>query len=104
MKTMDELRMEKPQLSIADSINLHRELYGPRMEWDDRKVYVRFREKEYDITGDAENIAVKHIGDEGFNMVSAFNESFVTRVKKIAGEKASRRFQNLTALEIIALG
>jgi hypothetical protein len=89
MKTMDELRIERPELSIADSINLHRELYGPRMEWDNRKVYVCFREKEIDITEDVENIAVKHLGDEGFNMVSAFNESIETIVKKIAGEEAS---------------
>jgi len=104
MKTMDELRREKPELSIADSINLHRELYGPRMEWDDRKVYVHFKEKEFDISEGAEKIAVKHISDEGFNMVSAFNEAIETIVTKMVGEEASKIFRNLTALEIIALG
>jgi hypothetical protein len=104
MKTMDELRRERPELSIADSINLHRDLYGPRMEWDDRRVYVHFKGEEFEISEDAERIAVKHIGDEGFNMALAFNEAIETIVAKIAGEEESKRYRNLTALEIIALG
>jgi hypothetical protein len=104
MKTMEQLRGEKPELSIADSINLHRDLYGPRIEWDDRKVYVHFKDNEFDISEDADRIAVKHIGDEGFDMVSAFNEAVETIVTKIAGEEVSERFRNLSALEIIALG
>jgi hypothetical protein len=105
MKTMDELRREDPSLSIADSINLHRDLYGPRMEWEDRKVYVRFKDEEYDISEDAEKIAEKWIDDEdGFQMVHAFNEAVDIIIAKIAGEERAKRFSNLSATEIVALG
>jgi hypothetical protein len=105
MKSTDELRRDNPMLSIADSINLHRELYGPRMEWDDRRVYVRYRGREFEIAEDAEQIAAKWSDDkEGFNMVRAFNEAVDIIVPKIAGEEASKRFQNLSAMEIVALG
>lgn len=105
MKSMELLRKENPGLSIADSINLHREIYGPRMEWDDRKVYVRYMRQEFEISGDAEKIAMKWIDDkEGFNMVQAFNEAVETILPKIAGEEPAKRYQNLSALEIAALG
>jgi hypothetical protein len=105
MKSMESLREDNPGLSIADSINLHREIYGPRMEWDDRKVYVRYLQREFEISADAEKIATKWIDDkEGFNMVQAFNEAVETILPKIAGEAAAKRFQNLSALEIVALG
>jgi hypothetical protein len=102
---MEQLREENPELSIADSINLHREIYGPRMEWEDRKVYVRYLHQEFEISGDAEKIATKWIDDkEGFNMVQAFNEAVETILPKIAGEEASKRYLNLSAMEIVALG
>jgi hypothetical protein len=105
MKTMDDLRREDPSLSIADSINLHRDLYGPRMEWDDRKVYVRYKDEEYEISEDAEKIAEKWIDDEqGFQMVNAFNEAVDRIITGITGEEQANRFKNLSALEIVALG
>jgi hypothetical protein len=105
MKTMDDLRREDPGLSIADSINLHRDLYGPRMEWDNRKVYVRYKEVEYEISEDAEKIAEKWIDDkEGFQMVHAFNETVDTIITRITGEEQANRFKNLSAMEIVALG
>lgn len=105
MKSMDELRSEDPSLSIADSINLHRDLYGPRMEWDDRKVYARYGDVEYDISEDAEKIAEKWIDEkEGFRMVQAFNEAIDTIITSITGEEGAKRFRNLSAMEIVALG
>lgn len=105
MKSMEQLREENPELSIADSINLHREIYGPRMEWDNRKVCVRYLQQEFEISGDAERIATKWIDEkEGFNMVQAFNEAVETILPKIAGEEAAKRYQNLSAMEIVALG
>jgi hypothetical protein len=105
MKSMDDLRREDPSLSIADSINLHRDLYGPKMEWDNRKVYVRFKDEEFDISEDAGRIAEKWISnEEGFQMVPAFNESVETIITKITGEEQAKRFKNLSALEMIALG
>jgi hypothetical protein len=105
MKSMEQLRKENPELSIADSINLHREIYGPRMEWENRRVYVRYKQQEFDIAEDAERIAMKWIDDrEGFNIVHAFNEAVETILPKIAGEEATKRFQNLSAMEIVALG
>lgn len=105
MKSMEQLRKENPELSIADSINLHRELYGPRMEWENRRVYVRYKQQEFDIAEDAERIAMNWTDDrEGFNIVQGFNEAVETILPKIAGEEASKRFQNLGAMEIVALG
>ncbi|WXG43988.1 MAG: hypothetical protein WED04_08155 [Promethearchaeati archaeon SRVP18_Atabeyarchaeia-1] len=105
MKTMDDLRSEDPSLSIADSINLHRDLYGPGVDWDNRKVYVRYKDEQYDISDDAEKIAEKWITyEEGFQMVYAFNEAVDTIITKIAGEEQAKRFRNLSALEIVALG
>jgi hypothetical protein len=105
MKSMEQLREENPGISIADSINLHREIYGPRMEWDDRKVFVRYMHQEFEIADDAERIATKWIDDkDGFKMVQAFNDAVETILPKIAGEEASKRYQNLSALEIVALG
>jgi hypothetical protein len=105
MKSMELLRKENPELSIADSINLHREIYGPRMEWNNRRVYVRYLRREFEISGDAERIATKWIDDkEGFNMVQAFNEAVEIILPKIAGREAAKRYQNLSAMEIVALG
>jgi hypothetical protein len=105
MKTMDDLRMEDPTLSIADSINLHRDLYGPMMDWDNRKVLVRYKDEEYDISEEAGKIAEKWItSEEGFQMVYAFNEAVETIIVKIAGAEHAERFKNLSALEIVALG
>lgn len=105
MKSMEQLREENPGISIADSINLHREIYGPRMEWDDRKVFVRYMQQEFEIGDDAERIAMKWIDEkDGFNMVQAFNEAVETILPRIAGEENSKRYQNLSALEIVALG
>jgi hypothetical protein len=105
MKSMDELRMEDPTLSIADSINLHRDLYGPKMDWDNRKVYVRYKDTEYDISEESGKIAEKWITyEEGFQMVYAFNEAVETIIAKITGEEQVKRFKNLSALEIVALG
>ena len=102
---MELLRKENPELSIADSINLHREMYGPRMEWDDRKVYVRYKDREYDISEEAEKIAEKWIDDkEGFQMVQAFNDAVNMIVTGITGEEEASRFRNLSAMEIVALG
>jgi len=91
--SVDELMSSNPNLTIAEAINLQRKLYGAEVDWESRKIFVRFKGKRYNITDIVISLVNTHsFGDaidelgadtRGFNFLGAVKEAQKEIISKI---------------------
>jgi len=48
--SVEEILNSNPELTVADAINIQRDIYGAEVDWEARKIVVRFQGERYDIT------------------------------------------------------
>ncbi|MEM1657864.1 MAG: hypothetical protein QXK94_02390 [Candidatus Jordarchaeales archaeon] len=48
--SVEEILHSNPEMTVADAINMRRELYGVKVDWEKRRLIVHFKGKYYDVT------------------------------------------------------
>lgn len=102
--SVEEILNSSPELTVADAINLQRDIYGAEIDWDSLRIIVRFRGKRYDITealikivnenSYGETIDELGMDTRGFNFLGAIREAQRKIISKIvSGEMAPKKTQ-----------
>lgn len=60
-----DLLAKWPELTIAEAMNLKFEMYGAEIDWDNERIFVRFRGKKIEVTNEIMGI-VKRLCSENW--------------------------------------
>jgi len=63
--SIEEILSSNPKLTVADAINIQRDIYGAEVDWEAYKITVRFHGERYDIT----EILIKIVNENSYGDV-----------------------------------